>query len=126
VVDYIPIDAARLLGAQWVLASITENDYRSTRPKKVIETLEQVIDIRGAFLSREQRKLAQFIIEPQVGDIGMYEASRTREAMDKGVITAQKCVKAAMENLILFSLKDLARDFGPRTLSSPPPTGGQR
>jgi NTE family protein len=103
VVDYIPIDAAKLLGAQWILASITENDYRSVRPKTVLNVLEQVIDIRGAFLSREQRKLANFLIEPAVGKISMYEVGRTQEAMEKGVIAAYKGLRPAMEDLLLFS-----------------------
>ncbi|MBI3565646.1 MAG: patatin-like phospholipase family protein [Elusimicrobia bacterium] len=52
VVDYIPVDAARLLGAEWVVASITETDFTSARPKSVLDALEQVIDIRGSYLSR--------------------------------------------------------------------------
>ncbi|MDE2512262.1 MAG: patatin-like phospholipase family protein, partial [Elusimicrobia bacterium] len=43
VVDYIPVDAARLLGAEWTIASITENDYTAARPKSVLDSLEQVI-----------------------------------------------------------------------------------
>lgn len=114
VVDYIPIDAARLLGAQWVVASITENDYRRVKPKSVLESLEQVIDIRGAFLSREQRKQANFLIEPAVGEIGMFQAARAKEAMSKGVIAANSAVKAAMESLLLFSMDSLAEDYGPQ------------
>ena len=113
VVNYIPIDAAKLLGAEWVLSSITENDYRAVKPKTVLDSLEQVIDIRGAFLSREQRKRADFIIEPAVGDIGMYEASRSHEALSKGVIAAQAGLKPAMESLILHSLSFLQKDYAP-------------
>ncbi|MEK7857747.1 MAG: patatin-like phospholipase family protein [Elusimicrobiota bacterium] len=113
VVDYIPIDAAKLLGADWVLASITENDYRAVKPKSVFESLEQVIDIRGAFLSREQRKQANFLIEPAVGEIGMFQAARANEAMSKGVIAANNAVKAAMESLLLFSMGSLSRGYGP-------------
>jgi len=119
VVDYIPIDAVRSLGADWVLASITESDYRSVRPKSVLGTLEQVIDIRGAMLSREQRKHADFIIAPPVGDIAVYETQRAPEAMGKGVIEANKVIKPAMESLLLFSLEALARDWGLKTSQSP-------
>ncbi|MDD5655793.1 MAG: patatin-like phospholipase family protein [Elusimicrobia bacterium] len=114
VVDYIPIDAVKLLGADWILASITEGDYRRARPKTVLDVLEQVIDIRGAFLSREQRKQADFIIEPSVGGIGMYDTDRAREAMEQGVIAANKAVKPAMEELLLFALPVLARDWAGR------------
>ena len=111
VVDYIPIDAVRLLGAEWILASVTEIDYRSVHPATVLAVLEQVIDIRGSFLSQEQRRLANFLIEPPVGDIGLADASRSTEALSKGVIAAHKVIQAAQENYILFSLKTMARDW---------------
>ena len=108
VVDYIPVDAARLLGAEWTLASVTETDYTTSRPKNVLESLIQVIDIRGSYLSRQQRKQADFIIEPPVGDIGMFEDHRIGEAMEKGLITASARVQAAEESLILASIEKLS------------------
>lgn len=104
VVDYIPVDAARLLGAQWTLASVTETDYTTARPDNVLESLLQVIDIRGSYLSREQRKQADFLIEPPVGDIGMFQDHRVLEAMEKGVVTASARLTAAKESLILASI----------------------
>jgi NTE family protein len=120
VVDYIPVDAARLLGAQWTIASITENDYTAARPKSVLDSLEQVIDIRGSFLSREQRKQASYLIEPAVGDIGMFEENRIPEAMEKGVVAASKRLNGAEESLILASIPLLAADW------SPAPPAGRR
>jgi NTE family protein len=113
VVDYIPVDAARLLGAQWTIASVTENDYTAVRPKSVLDSLEQVIDIRGSFLSREQRKQASYLIEPPVGDIGMFEDNRIPEAMEKGVAAASKRLDGAEESLILASIPLLATDWEP-------------
>jgi predicted acylesterase/phospholipase RssA len=74
---------------------------------------EQVIDIRGSILAREQKKQAQFLISPRVGDIGVTETARAPEAMAKGVIAATKALRPAMESLLLFSLESLARDWGP-------------
>ncbi|MBI3288806.1 MAG: patatin-like phospholipase family protein [Elusimicrobia bacterium] len=108
VVDYIPVDAAKLLGAEWTIASVTETDYTTSRPKNVLESLMQVIDIRGSYLSREQRKQADFLIEPPVGDMGMFEDYRTTEAIEKGVIAAAKRLDAAKESLILASISKLA------------------
>ncbi len=104
VVDYIPVDAARLLGAEWTVASITETDFASARPKSVLEALEQVIDIRGSYLSRLQRKQANALIEPAVGDIGMFDDFRIPEAMEKGVIAAARALNSAEDSLILASL----------------------
>lgn len=114
VVDYIPIDAARLLGAQWVIASVTESDYTRSKPTNVLQTLEQVIDIRGTFLSMEQRKQANFLIEPPVGEIEMFEPERISEAIDKGVITANERVASAMESLILYGLPQMSLKWAPR------------
>ena len=112
VVDYIPVDAARLLGAEWTLASVTETDYTTSRPANVLESLMQVIDIRGSYLSHEQRKQADFLIEPPVGDIGMFEDYRIGEAIEKGLITASARVEAAKESLILASIPKLADGWG--------------
>jgi NTE family protein len=113
VVDYIPIDAARLLKADWVIASVSEADYTHSRPKNVLQALEQVIDIRGSLLSREQRKQANFVVEPPVGDIEMTEAHRIPEAIAKGVIAGARAAPRAQEALILFSLRPLMRSWLP-------------
>jgi NTE family protein len=112
VVDYIPVDASRLLGAEWTIASVTETDYTTSRPQNVLESLLQVIDIRGSYLSREQRKQADFLIEPAVGDIGMFEDHRIAEAIEKGVVTAAARLEPAKESLILASLPKLTDAWG--------------
>ncbi len=114
VVDYIPVDAAHLLGAEWTLASVTETDYTTARPENVLESLLQVIDIRGSYLSHEQRKQADFLIEPPVGDIGMFEDHRIGEAIEKGVISASARLEAAKESLILASIPKLTGGWTPK------------
>ncbi len=119
VVDYVPIDAARLLGAEWVLASVTETDFTRAKPTNVLASLEQVIDIRGALLSREQMRAANFLVEPPVGDIGMYETARVQEAMTKGVIAAHASLAQAMESYIVFSMGSLVNDYLPDAGAKP-------
>ena len=83
--NYIPIDAAKTpLGAEWVLASVTESDY--THPSKPRERVLRAFLSRSStsgasLLSREQRQQADFLIEPPVGRIGMYDTSRIQEAI---------------------------------------------
>ena len=112
VVDYIPVDAARLLGAEWTIASVTETDYTTSRPENVLESLLQVIDIRGSYLSRAQRRQADYLIEPPVGDIGMFEDHRIVEAIDKGLMTASSRLDGAKESLILASIPRLSDGWG--------------
>lgn len=113
VVDYIPADVARLLGADWVIASVTEPDFTLFAPKNVLGMLEQVIDIRGSLLAREQRKLADALIEPEVGDIEFHQTHRAGEAMDKGVIAAKRAMPKVQESYILHSLPRLLQRWQP-------------
>lgn len=114
VVDYVPVDAARLLGAEWVLASVTEGDFTYTNPTNVLLTLEQVIDIRGSILSRQQRREADALIEPSVGDVSFYETSRIPEVIIGGMTAAAKGLPAAKESLALYSMPRLWRRWSAR------------
>lgn len=107
VVDYIPVDAARLLGAEWVLASVTEGDFTNANPTNVLLALEQVIDIRGALLSRQQRKEADALIEPPVGDVSFYATERIPEVMALGMEGGAKGLPGAKESLILHAMPRL-------------------
>ena len=104
VVDYVPVDAAKLLGAEWIIASVTEGDFTKSNPQNVLSTLEQIFDIRGKFLSREQKKQANIVIAPDVGDVRFYDVKRSRAVMEKGVEAAFQNLSRAKENLILFTL----------------------
>ena len=113
VVDYIPVDAARLLGAEWVLASVTEGDFTFVNPTNVLMTLEQVIDIRGSILSRQQRREADALIEPRVGDVEFYETHRVGEVISKGMEGAAKGLSAAQESLSVFAMPRLWKRWRP-------------
>ncbi|OGR67254.1 MAG: hypothetical protein A2081_01270 [Elusimicrobia bacterium GWC2_61_19] len=102
VVDFIPIDAARGLGADWVLASVT-GSAPSKMPDSVLLSLLQVIDIRGSLLARESEKNADFVIKPEVGDISVAEFDRCMEAGEVGLVEASRRVRAAEETYLIFA-----------------------
>lgn len=104
VVDFIPVDVAKMLGADWVLASVTEGDFSRSDVDNVFLSLQQVIDIRGALLAKSSKRMADFVIEPEVGDIKSSELTRSLEAGEEGVVKAYAGLKKAKESLILFSL----------------------
>ncbi len=111
VVDFIPVDIARQMGADWVLASVTEGDYtRSTLPN-VLFMLEQVIDISGTIVMRTSLARADFTISPDVGRIRIYEFERAHEALDEGRLAGRKRVREAQRSLALFSIPWLKREW---------------
>lgn len=107
VVDHIPVDAAKLLGAEWVIASVTLGDFSRTLPDSVLETLEQVFDIRGAVLARRQRREADAVIAPRVGEYRFYEVDKSEEIMEKGVEAAKAGIDESKDRLILYTLPRL-------------------
>jgi NTE family protein len=106
VVDNIPVDAARGLGADWVLASVAENSL-DKMPESVLMTLLQVIDIRGTLLAREAEKSADFVMKPQVGDITVADFDRCVEAGEAGVTAAYRRLDPAKETYLIFAAPKL-------------------
>ncbi len=102
VVDFIPIDAAKQLGADWVLASVTANSH-SRLPDNVLMALLQVIDIRGSLLAGAAEKEAGFVIKPQVGDLTVADFDRCEEAGEAGLLEATRRVDSAREALLIYS-----------------------
>lgn len=106
VVDNIPVDAARGMGAAWVLASVAENSA-DRMPESVLMTLMQVIDIRGTLLAREAEKSADFLIKPKVGDITVADFDRCVEAGEAGVAEAYRRIDQAKESYLIFAAPKL-------------------
>lgn len=103
VVDFIPIDAARGLGADWVLASVTES-LPGEMPENVLLSLLQVIDIRGSMLASSSQKEADFLIKPVAADIQVADFEKCAQAGNAGVIEASKRLEKAEESLLVSSV----------------------
>ena len=106
VVDFIPIDATRLLGADWVLASVT-GGVSNELPENVLTSLLQVIDIRGSMLATNEEKEADFVIKPEVGEVKMADFERCQEAGEVGLLEATKRMDSARESYLIFSAPSL-------------------
>jgi len=102
VVDFIPVDAARLLGADWVLASVTAGSSTEL-PGNVLMSLLQVIDIRGSMLAGSEEKEADFVIKPEVGSIKMADFEECDAAGAAGLLEAAKRIDWARESYLIFS-----------------------
>ncbi|KAF0127110.1 MAG: NTE family protein [Elusimicrobia bacterium] len=102
VVDFIPIGAARAIGAEWVLASVTENSV-DEMPSNVLLSLLQVIDIRGSILAASQEKEADFVIKPRAGGIKVADFERCAEAGELGRAAAWESMDRARSAYMLRS-----------------------
>ena len=110
VVDFLPVDVAKLLGAQWVFASVTESAPESL-PENVLLALMQVIDIRGSLLSARAQDEADFVLKPAVGSIKTADFDKCIEAGEIGLIEANSKLKKLKRAYLTDAVHLIMRKF---------------
>jgi len=84
VVSPIPVDAARRLGADVVIAVDISSDLDTSQPSGTIETILQSINIMSSKISVSQLSRADVVIRPLVGHIGSADFTMRNEAIIEG------------------------------------------
>lgn len=109
IVDNIPTDLAKLLGADIIIAVDISSDYTNFAKSNLLLTLNQAIYIQGALLAKDELKLADIVINPQVSDVAAYDLWRSQECQEAGIIAARKMIpelkKLVMERTFKWMLK---------------------
>ncbi|WP_305806870.1 patatin-like phospholipase family protein, partial [Stenotrophomonas sp. YIM B06876] len=91
----VPVDAARELGADVVIAVDISNKARGKTPDGMLGTLGQSIAIMGQKLGQAELARADVIIRPKVLDIGSADFSQRAQAIVEG----EKAALAAMPQI---------------------------
>ena len=84
IVSPVPVDAARQLGADMVIAVDISNKARGQTPGDMLGTLGQSIAIMGQKLGQAELARADVVIRPQVLDIGAADFSQRANAIVEG------------------------------------------
>jgi len=84
VVSPVPVDAARELGADLVIAVDISSRARGQAPAGMLGTLSQSIAIMGQKLGQAERARADVIVRPQVLDIGGTDFTQRANAILEG------------------------------------------
>jgi NTE family protein len=95
IVSPVPVDAARQLGADVVVAVDISNKARGKSPGDLLGTIGQSIAIMGQKLGQAELARADVIIRPQVLDMGAADFSQRASAIVEG----EKAALAAMPQL---------------------------
>ena len=91
----VPVDAARQLGADVVIAVDISNKARGNTPDGLLGTLGQSIAIMGQKLGQAELARADVIIRPKVLDIGSVDFTQRAQAIVEG----EKAAMAAMPQI---------------------------
>ncbi|MBS0294127.1 MAG: patatin-like phospholipase family protein [Proteobacteria bacterium] len=95
IVSPVPVDAARQLGADVVIAVDISNKARGKSPEHMLGALNQSIAIMGQKLGQAELARADVVIRPQVLDIGPVDFNQRASAIMEG----EKAALAAMPQI---------------------------
>ena len=95
IVSPVPVDAARQLGADMVIAVDISNKARGKAPDHLLGALGQSIAIMGQKLGQAELARADIVIRPQVLDIGPVDFHQRTSAIVEG----EKAALAAMPQI---------------------------
>lgn len=95
VVSPVPVDAARELGADLVIAVDISNKPRGQTPSNLLGTLGQSLAIMGQKLGQAELARADITVRPQVLDMGPADFSQRAQAIVEG----EKAALAVMPQL---------------------------
>lgn len=104
VVDYLPVESVRNMGADYIIASVTPPDFFSKKPQTVAAYLLRVGDVRGAAMIEVASQKADFVLVNRVLDTGTLELDKLHQAGEIGIIEAHKNLEKLQEDLLLFAL----------------------
>jgi NTE family protein len=104
VVDYLPVESVKAMGADYILASITPPDFFSKTPQSVAAYLLRVGDVRGAAMIEESAQKANFVLNSRVLDIGTLELDKLHKAGEVGMLETHQKLEELQEDLLLFAL----------------------
>lgn len=119
VVNNLPVDHARRLGADVVVAVDVEADTPAEVPRSPVEVLVQVIRIQGAKLTGPRREAADVVVRPAVGSIRITELDRAEEAIRAGRFAGEAAADRIRAEVIARAIPALLRPRPPGRIPLP-------
>lgn len=104
VVDYLPVDSVKKMGADYIIASVTPVDFSSSTPKSIAAYLLRVGDVRAIAMIEDASSRADFVLTNRVLDTGTLELNKLHKAGEIGVKEAHSHLGELQESLLLFAL----------------------
>ena len=99
VVSPVPVDAARQLGADFVIAVDISTKPSGINPEGMVNILGQSIAIMGQQLGRQETARADVVIRPGVGNIGATDFEQKNQAIlegEKAALAAIPTIRAKL------------------------------
>ena len=108
VVSPVPVDAARQLGADIVIAIDISSKARDSKANGILGSLNQTITIMGQKLGEQELARAEVVIRPRVGQIGAADLDQKHIAVLEGEKAAQAALPAIREAIARWQQTQVA------------------
>lgn len=102
VVSPVPVDAARQLGADFVIAVDISTKAPGTKPGSMLGIVNQSIGIMGQRLGEQELARADIVVRPKVSDIGPADFEQRNNAIlegERAALAAMPQIKAKLAEL---------------------------
>ena len=109
VVSPVPVDAARQLGADFVIAVDISTKARGTAPSDMLGIVNQSIAIMGQRAGAEELARADVVIRPEVNDIGPADFEQRSAAIlagERAALAALPAIRAKLAELSVARTRD--------------------
>jgi len=99
VVDPVPVQEARELGAEVVIAVAIPPELRPVSPTSIIEILNRSIGIMANEIAMARAREADVVIRPAVGDVAFDDFTQKKRLIEAGELAAREALPAIREAL---------------------------
>lgn len=100
VIDNLPTDVAKMMGADIIIAVQVQTSPYIQKSDSILSTLAQVIMVQGYETARKREELADFVIRPHVGDVSILELGRSQECIDAGLLAARSSLPELKKKIL--------------------------
>ncbi len=101
IVDYMPVDLVKKMGADFTIAVYALPNFAGSKPNNIMGYVLRIGDLRGAVLTEDSEHQADFVILSRVGEIGSSDRSKTSLAIEIGAASAYQELPKLKEKLII-------------------------
>ena len=101
IVDYMPVDLVKKMGADFIVAVYALPSFAGTKPTNIMGYVLRIGDLRGAILTEDSEHQADFVILSRVGEIASSDRTKTNLAIEIGAASAYQALPELKEKLII-------------------------
>lgn len=92
IVDNVPTDIAKLLGANIIIAVPIQADFSNYNISNVLFILNQAIYIQGEVITQEKLDMADAVIKPRVSHVMALDLGKSKICIEAGVVAARRAL----------------------------------